>query len=120
MATLLSTIARRCIDEYESMALSNFYADSAMPTWGYCSDRMQGVLFEEALSRKPATMGRCIGEAKQDPDLKLAFMHMKLSEVRQTNALAHLEYLFMVVLAHEIKALLLADQVAAITSSARS
>ncbi len=106
MATLLRTIARRCIADYK-INLRQFYELDALEMHGYCSERLQGVLLEEALSRKPGTMGRCIAEATQDSDLEVAFRHLDhlLRNVRY-NAKFRLEHDFMVVLAHEIKAVL--------------
>lgn len=115
MATLLSAIAQRCITEYEGMTLSQFYGGEALEIYGYCTDRMVGVLLEEALTRKPATMGRCIAEAEQDKDLEVAFKRLDyLIRDRRWNALDRLRHDFMVVLAHEIKA-----QLMAMTSTAR-
>lgn len=119
MAKLLTAIARRCINEYEAMGLSNFYADEAMPVMGYCSDRMEGVLWEESWGRKPNTMGLCVGQATQDEDLVLAFTYMKLSKSFETNAVERLRHLFQVALAHEIKKLIKQD-IAAGTFNARS
>ena len=105
MATLLTTIARRCIDTYEGVNLQQFYALDALELHGYCTERLLGVLFEEAFCRKPQTMGICIGLATQDKDLEDAFKHLDyLNRNNRNVAVDRLRHDFMVVLAHEIKA----------------
>ena len=110
MATLIRTIARRCITEYEGVDLSQFYILDALDLFGYCSDRLLGVLLEEALARKPQTMGRCIAEAEQDDDLERAFRHLDyMLRNNRFDAKFRLRHDFMVVLAHAIKAELYDD-----------
>ena len=110
MATLIRTIARRCINEYEEINLDQFYILDALDLHGYCSERLLGVLLEEALARKPQTMGRCIAEAEQDGDLERAFRHLDyMLRNNRFDAKFRLRYDFMVVLAHAIKAELYDD-----------
>lgn len=110
MATLIRTIARRCINEYEEINLDQFYILDALDLHGYCSERLLGVLLEEALARKPQTMGRCIAEADQDGDLERAFRHLDyMLRNNRFDAKFRLRHDFMVVLAHAIKAELTDD-----------
>ena len=110
MATLIRTIARRCINEYEGINLDQFYILDALDLHGYCSERLLGVLLEEALARKPQTMGRCIAEAEQDGDLERAFRHLDyMLQNNRFDAKFRLRHDFMVVLAHAIKAELYDD-----------
>lgn len=104
MATLIRTIARRCIDDYEGVTLRCFYAVDDQPTWGYCTDRLKGVLLEETLSRKPATMGVCIDGARNSLDFVRAhrLLSMNARDTHPDGAIM-LQSLFMAVLAHEIK-----------------
>lgn len=107
MAMLLHSIALRCVQEY-SLHLCEFYAGEALDIYGYCSDRLTGVLFEESHDRKPGTMGICIAQAVQDKDLEVAFARLAhLNRNGTGNALYRLQHDFEVVLAHEIKAVLL-------------
>ena len=102
--TSLRIIARRCIDENDTITLSCFSSQETTNWYGYCSEHVIGVVLEEAFGTTPEDKGRCIAEAVQDRDLEVAFTHLYyLNRANRYNAKYRLEHDFMVVLVHEIK-----------------
>lgn len=107
MATLLSVVAERCIDMHPEISLNDFYDNESMPSIGYCSRAAMNVIYEGAIPLTSAEWGQCVGESTQDDDLTRALQYVQFAQTHSESVYEALMQVFVVVLAHEIKRLLL-------------
>jgi hypothetical protein len=108
MATLLSVIAEDCIALHPEISLKDFHDKESMPSIGYCSGSVMNAIREQAILRGSTEWGRCIGEATADDDLPRAQQYVQFAQLHAESVHEAHAQLFMVVLAHEVKRLLLA------------